>query len=236
MKQRQEIQQKSRLGTLLIHKGIISRQQLDQALTIQGKTGARLGEVLVNQGWITEKQLGKVLKKQSRYRFIAAISAMLLGPFQPFMSNTHATETPVFVSEQSFSDRTGMAMLTDDALASATGQADMVSNYDKLVDLVKGEGGAEDAALTSLESVVGAIFPGSNLLDAEMEISGVEYAPGPRTRVNPDGSLDVAVPARIKKVAFHNVKVAGSSDEYLGDIIVRDIHLENVRVNIKLRP
>ena len=90
MQKRQEIQQRSRLGTLLIHKGMITRQQLDEALTLQAQSGMRLGEVLVNNGWLTERQLSKALKKQSRYRLIAAISAVLLGPIQPFMANANA--------------------------------------------------------------------------------------------------------------------------------------------------
>ena len=57
MNKRQDIQQKSRLGTLLIHKGFITRQQLDEALTIQSAEGKRLGEVLLQKGWLTEKQL-----------------------------------------------------------------------------------------------------------------------------------------------------------------------------------
>src|SRR5690554_4283960 len=78
MEQSQHKQQKSRLGTLLIHRGLISRKQLDEALTLQAQSGERLGEVLINKGWLTEKQLNKALRRQSRVRLIAAIGAFLL--------------------------------------------------------------------------------------------------------------------------------------------------------------
>ena len=56
-----EIQQKSRLGTLLLHKGLINRRQLDEALSLQSSSKMMLGEIMIRQGWLTERQLGKVL-------------------------------------------------------------------------------------------------------------------------------------------------------------------------------
>ena len=68
MSKQQEIKQKSRLGTLLMHKGLITRRQLDEALDLQSTSKLMLGEIMVEKGWITEKQLDKALKGQSRYR------------------------------------------------------------------------------------------------------------------------------------------------------------------------
>jgi hypothetical protein len=109
MQKRQEVQQKSRLGLLLIEKGLINRRQLDEALRLQSETNLRLGEVMIRQGWLTHRQLQRALKKQSRYRLIAAISAMLLGPLQPFMSSAHASieQAPV-VSQEELGHRIGM--------------------------------------------------------------------------------------------------------------------------------
>ena len=39
MHNKSDIQQRSRLGTLLVHRGLISRQQLDEALTLQQQKG-----------------------------------------------------------------------------------------------------------------------------------------------------------------------------------------------------
>src|SRR5690554_1856388 len=120
MQKRQQIQQKSRLGTLLIHKGLITRQQLDEALVTQAKKGLRLGEVLIQNGWLTERQLNKALRNQSRYRLVAALGAILLGPLQPFMANAQAVNDPV-KSEQ-FIERGGLTQLSESELSNISGQ------------------------------------------------------------------------------------------------------------------
>jgi hypothetical protein len=235
MQKRQEIQQRSRLGTLLIHKGLITRQQLDEALTLQAQSGMRLGEVLVNNGWLTERQLSKALKKQSRYRLIAAISAVLLGPIQPFMANANAATDNSAIAEQQITERSGMQMMSDSAMSDITAQGAM-TNYERLLDIVNSDIDSDDAAITTLESLASSLIPGTNLLDAEMEVSGVEYEPGPRTTINADGSLEVQMPTTIKQIAFRNVRVAGSEGQHMGDVIIRDISFgAGTSVKIQLR-
>lgn len=263
MQKRQEIHQKSRLGTLLIHKGLITRQQLDTALTQQAQTGMRLGEVLVVNGWISEKQLNKALKKQSRYRLVAAVSALLVGPMQPFMSNAHAAvDDNLAVAEQTYGERLGvkqadtkqmnaaemgaqstgkfsrMQALSDSELGGVSGQSgNITASYDKLLDLMNGElEDGEDLGLTTLETLATTLVPGVNLLDADIEISGVEYDAGPRASLNADGSIDIKTPNRIRQIALNNVRVAGSEGSSFGDITLNNINLEGTSVKIHLRP
>ena len=237
MQKRQEIQHRSRLGTLLIHKGMITRQQLDEALTLQAQSGMRLGEVLVNNGWLTERQLSKALKKQSRYRLIAAISAVLLGPIQPFMANANAAvDDNTAIAEQQITERSGMQMMSDSAMSDITAQGAM-TNYERLLDIVNTDlGSDDDAAITTLETLASSLIPGTNLLDADMEVSGVQYEAGPRTTINADGSLQVQMPTSIKQIAFRNVRVAGSEGQHMGDVIIRDISFgAGTSVKIQLR-
>jgi len=237
MQKRQEIQQRSRLGTLLIHKGMITRQQLDEALTLQAQSGMRLGEVLVNNGWLTERQLSKALKKQSRYRLIAAISAVLLGPIQPFMANANAAvDDNTAIAEQQITERSGMQMMSDSAMSDITAQGAM-TNYERLLDIVNTDlGSDDDAAITTLETLASSLIPGTNLLDADMEVSGVQYEAGPRTTINADGSLQVQMPTSIKQIAFRTVRVAGSEGQHMGDVIIRDISFgAGTSVKIQLR-
>ena len=235
MQKRQEIQQKSRLGTLLINKGLITRQQLDEALTVQAQLGLRLGEVMIQKGWLTDKQLNNALRKQSRYRLIAAMSAILLGPFQPFLSSAHAAEDNLPVAEESV-QRTGMKALSELEMASVSGQG-VMTNYERLLDIVDNDlKSDEDVAATTLESLASSLIPGTNLLDSDVEISGVEYEPGPRTTINADGSLDIQLPTNIKQIAFRNVRVAGSEGQHMGDVIVRDLSFgAGTSVKIHLR-
>lgn len=223
MQKRHEIRQKSRLGILLIHKGLITRQQLDEALELQSRTGVRLGEALIGKGWVTQKQVDKALRRQSRYRLIAAISAVLLGPLQPFMANANAAaDDDVAVAEQMVTFRAGMQELSENDMSAISAQGAM-SNYERLLDIVNGDLSSEDAAITTLESLASSLIPGTNLLDADMEISGVEYEPGPRTTINADGSLDIQMPSRIRQIAFRNVQVSGVEGQHMGDVVLTNV-------------
>lgn len=53
-----------RLGDLLIDEGLISKDQLNNALSYQKENGGRLGSILVQLGYITDEQISKALGKQ----------------------------------------------------------------------------------------------------------------------------------------------------------------------------
>ena len=55
-----------RLGDLLIRDGLITREQLQQALTEQKGTGNRLGYTLVKLGFVEETEITKMLARQYR--------------------------------------------------------------------------------------------------------------------------------------------------------------------------
>ncbi len=55
-----------RIGDLLIGEGLITREQLDQALTEQRGSGLRLGYVLVKMGFVREIEITKMLARQYR--------------------------------------------------------------------------------------------------------------------------------------------------------------------------
>jgi len=238
MQKRQEVQQKSRLGLLLIEKGLINRRQLDEALRLQSETNLRLGEVMVRQGWLTHRQLQRALKKQSRYRLIAAISAMLLGPLQPFMGSAHASveQAPV-VSQEELGQRIGMKAMDEEAMGEVTAQGLQNGDYDKLVGIINGTVSDQDAGETSVVAAFESLLPGLNLL-TDYEISDVEYHDpnGPRTTLNADGSLSVQVPKRIGQIAFRNLNVLGAEGPAMGDLFINDIRLtEGSSITLRFR-
>ncbi|MBW4081634.1 GspE/PulE family protein [Paenibacillus sp. S150] len=55
---------KKRLGDLLVENGIISQEQLEEALVEQRRSKRKLGDLLITQGYITEQQLIEVLEFQ----------------------------------------------------------------------------------------------------------------------------------------------------------------------------
>ena len=68
-----------RLGDLLTSVGILSEEQLLEALKIQKESGERLGTVLIEHGFITEAQLVEALRMQLGIDFID-LSNMTLQP------------------------------------------------------------------------------------------------------------------------------------------------------------
>ncbi|HHC6615166.1 TPA: GspE/PulE family protein [Vibrio parahaemolyticus] len=59
-----KIQLRKRLGDLLIEEGIVSEDQIQQALSAQRSTGQKLGDALIDLGFITEKQMLEFLSQQ----------------------------------------------------------------------------------------------------------------------------------------------------------------------------
>jgi MSHA biogenesis protein MshE len=59
-----KIQLRKRLGDLLVEEGIVSEEQIQQALTSQRSTGQKLGDALIDLGFITEKQMLNFLSQQ----------------------------------------------------------------------------------------------------------------------------------------------------------------------------
>ena len=53
----------AKLGDILVEKGIITQQQLDAAVAVQGEQ--QIGQVLINWGWLTQEQLLEALDVQA---------------------------------------------------------------------------------------------------------------------------------------------------------------------------
>jgi hypothetical protein len=55
---------KRRLGDIIVDRGLVTAEQLDEALKVQRETGGKLGEVLVELGFITRVALAGVITEQ----------------------------------------------------------------------------------------------------------------------------------------------------------------------------
>jgi hypothetical protein len=55
---------KRRLGDIIVERGLITAEQLEEALTAQRESGAKLGEVLVELGFLTRVALAGVISEQ----------------------------------------------------------------------------------------------------------------------------------------------------------------------------
>ncbi len=61
---------KKRLGEILIEKGLISEDALNEALKISKATGKRVGEVLIENGYLNEDSIAKALSEQYNLPYI----------------------------------------------------------------------------------------------------------------------------------------------------------------------
>ena len=68
---------RTRLGSILVRRGLLSPEQLETALTEAAGTGERLGEALVRRGWLGEEEIAKALAEQHGLRFIDPWAANL---------------------------------------------------------------------------------------------------------------------------------------------------------------
>lgn len=63
-------EEKPRLGAILLRRGRLSPEQLEQALTAAAGAGQRLGEVVVRFGWVTEEDIARALAEQFGLAFM----------------------------------------------------------------------------------------------------------------------------------------------------------------------
>jgi len=237
---------KSRLGSLLIKKGLISEQQLDVALKVQLTTGMRLGEALIDLGMLSERQLQKALKKQSRHRFIAAIMAMILGPmsFGAFAGQNNSSSQQDHSNSSSHMDQyAGLKALDDDGLADISGQGfnSPQQTFENLLASAQGENIEHETALSELgplNDVVNALNPIASMFDSDVTVKGVKYnSDTPRSNVNADGSITFSLPSEIEEIAFKNMRVKGADPQHsLGDIVISNIRFsDQSRITIRIR-
>lgn len=240
MTSRNEAAAKSRLGLLLLDKGLIDQHQLDAALREQAKTGKRLGQVFIDWGVVTERQLNKALKKQSRYRLVAAFIAMMLGPmsFGAFANSTSTQSSSDTRAELNVNHYQGLQSLDDDALANVSGQGQSLNQaFQGIIEEAQGVT-SDEHDLGVLDDIATVLNPLGQMLDADVSVKGVKYHNNkPRQKVNDDGSIDMSLPSEIEEIAFRNVRVKGSDNHSgFGDIVISGVRFSsqsNIRIQIR---
>jgi predicted transglutaminase-like cysteine proteinase len=80
-----------RLGDLLVTGGIITQQQLDQALEEQGRTSDQLGNILIRQGALSAVQLARQLAQQWCIRTCALGIALVVQAGAPTLARADDT-------------------------------------------------------------------------------------------------------------------------------------------------
>lgn len=227
-----QAQFRSRLGNLLINKGLVTEQQLAQAVDHQKVSGLRLGEALVSLGHLTENQINKALRRQSSMRFAATLATAMMMPFQVVKADTVRIESEEPVAEQ-LQTKGGIGGLQPmDEM-----EMDSVSAQGLREDLLGLIDNPEDAdGYETMETVAKIAMPMLAMMEADTFVEGVEYDGEPTAKVNSDGSIELAVPTSIGEVRYENLRVAGApKSQSFGDITIKNIDFSNTRLVIRPR-
>lgn len=235
---------KSRLGRLLVNRGYITDEQLTQALSEQRESGIRLGEVLTRAGWITQRELDRTLKHQNRYRYTAALTAMVVAPLQPvaaLASPVPAPPTPGPTgASQQLSGNGGMKALSEEEMGKVAGQGsdELVALAGAVQGQPQSDRSAEEQTLDSLELTARTFIPVLSFLDSDLTVSGVEFGDeGPGYQITGDGAVSLNMPTRIREIRMEKIRVEGApASASMGNLRISNIRFaEDSQLTIRAR-
>ncbi len=121
---------KKRLGDMLIEEGVISREQLEQALSIQQKQHQRLGVILVDLGFTDEVTIAKLLQQQLNLDYIQ-LSGIFIDPLIVGLVNEQLLRKHIVIPfEFSKNDRKTLRVAMADPLdLNAIDDLTYITNY-----------------------------------------------------------------------------------------------------------
>ncbi len=96
--------QKFRLGDVLVLRGLITQEQLAQALAEQKRTGRKLGRVLVDLDLVTDEAIGETVAQQMKLPFIDLRKRELAAALVRKLSEAQARRLRAIVLEQQGAD------------------------------------------------------------------------------------------------------------------------------------
>ncbi|GBL54157.1 bacteriophage N4 adsorption protein B [Pseudomonas citronellolis] len=220
--------QNSRLGQILVNKGLISAAQLDQAIQLQLRNGLRLGETLIAQGWASERQVKRALKKQNNLRLAATLVAALLGPFQLASADIQRQAPAISQSHQ----QRGLKPLSDSEMSDINAQGFDETLQSLFVSAEAGDG------VGTMKQLARLVLPVVDSLQAETSMKDVVYdTEHMASSLNPDGSISLRLPSSIGEMRFDNIRVAGApQSQSMGSLSLQDIDLSQASLHVSMRP
>lgn len=242
----------SRLGRVLVNKGLLSEAQLDFALQEQARSGQRLGEVLVAQGWINNQDLHRALKRQSLIRKAGALATVICAPlhattgFAATLGGSPAMPTARAAVGEQQALPGGLVPMTDAEMGEALGQGpntpfgfDFAKGYDGVTAGLRtkyDESDDEDddneeriaGELMDSVTTVAGIGPISSLIEADISMEGFRRPEGmPTLSILPDGAVRIYTGYEVDRINIENIRVKGSDDPAtFGSIYISDVKVD----------
>src|SRR5687767_10144173 len=240
------------LGDTLLNAGLVTRQQLDEALAVQNTTGQKLGQTLVSLGYITDTALLETLCADAGIPFLTdaelkpAPDAVALIPLE--LARSHAV-VPLKLESRHLviAMADPFDLLTIRALTRAAGRSVRVVGAQRDVVLraidVAYMASAGAAAILNAKVAMGATgasistavpVGGASPAPPKLELSRSESSAGSKSFNRPGWPA----PAGATTVLGEEGNAAGVVDEIIRrgvELAATDIHLEPLDDQVKVR-
>ena len=207
-----------RLGDLLVQQGLITAEQLAEALLSQRTTGRKLGRVFIDSGWVNEVQIAQALARQLRAPYLDLAKRSVRPEVARLLPEVQARRLRAMVlDETSAGVRVGMADPTD------------LTAYDEISRIVKRDIelivvaesqllGAIDRSYRNTEAIAGL----AQELTTELRI--VEDSLGDLLGLNTASAEDAPVVRLLYSMFEEALRVRAS-----------DIHIEPQQGSLRIR-
>ncbi len=200
-------QSRVRLGTMLVRAGLLSAEQLEEALAEKAETGKRLGEIVVDRGWVPSADLARALAEQHHVEFVDVIKIEIEDAAASLLPERLARRyraVPIrFIDEDkvlvAVADPTDVLASDDLRLAlgmnvefAVADQHDLERTLGKLyrvefhLDGEEGGAAADEDEVTDVRDVAATSAPAIKLVHSvlsraiEEEASDIHFEPGPK--------------------------------------------------------
>ena len=207
-----------RLGDLLVQQGLITAEQLAEALLSQRTTGRKLGRVFIDSGWVNEVQIAQALARQLRAPYLDLTKRSVRPEVARLLPEVQARRLRAMVLDETTTGvRVGMADPTD------------LSAYDEISRIVKRDIelivvaesqllGAIDRSYRNTEAIAGLAQ------ELTSELRNVEDSLGDLLGLNTASAEDAPVVRLLYSVFEEALRVRAS-----------DIHIEPQQSSLRIR-
>jgi MSHA biogenesis protein MshE len=207
-----------RLGDLLVQQGLITAEQLAQALDAQRTTGRKLGRVFIDSGWVNEVQIAQALARQLRAPYLELSRRSVRPEVARLLPEVQARRLRAMVLDETLQGvRVGMADPTD------------LSAYDEISRIVKRDIelivvaesqllGAIDRSYRNTEAIAGLAQ------ELTSELRNVEDSLGDLLGLNTASAEDAPVVRLLYSVFEEALRVRAS-----------DVHIEPQQGALRIR-
>lgn len=199
---------RTRLGELLLRRGLIRQGQLEAALALQRRTRRRLGEVLVAEGWLCTHRLRRVLRWQRALRALLGVLTLLVLP-GVVLADTLRGEGPA----------AGLVALADAELGAISAQAGSLLHEGGRLPALPGltvPGQGAGLALTDPLSLLAGLM--RQALGIEADVVALAPLPLPdEVALQRDGSMTLRWAEFSAALALDNMRLGGAP---VGDVVV----------------